>query len=96
MSSSTPTAAGLNDQVVSLWLPQVLELLLIRPVPHLPLSLLGLVQVVQDRVLPRLEAVPVHEPALGAGGVVADQLDRAGHVEDVLPLGTAQTQKILE
>ena len=67
LSSSTPTAAGLNDQVVSLWLPQVLELLLIRPVPHLPLSLLGLVQVVQDRVLPRLEAVPVHEPALGAG-----------------------------
>ena len=46
--------------------------------------------------MPRLEAVSVHEPALGAGGVVADQLDRAGHIKDVLTLSSSQTEEILQ
>ena len=46
--------------------------------------------------MPRLEAVSVHEPALGAGGVVADQLDGAGHIKDILTLSSSQTEKILQ
>ena len=46
--------------------------------------------------LPDFKALRVHKPTAGAGGVVADQLDSSGHVEDVFTLSPAKTQEILE
>lgn len=89
-------AASLNDKIVSLWLPQVLQLLSVRPISHFSLSLPCLVQIIDDRLLPSLKTISVHKPALRAARVVADQLDWVGDIKDVLTLSTTQTQKILQ
>ena len=85
--TATSTLAGteLRHQAVALLLPHRGGLLLLRPVPRLPSALLLAVQGHQLG-LPMVEAGAVHEPALGAGGVVAHQLHCAGQVEDMLTL----------
>lgn len=47
-------------------------------------------------ILPDFKALRVHKPTVGAGLVVADQLDSSGHVEDVFSLSSAQTQEVLQ
>ena len=85
-SSSTLTGTGLDNQAVTLLLPQVLVFLLLRPVAQLFLAFLGFIQAAEKRILPDFEAVSVHKQVERAERVGADQLDRSGHVEDVLPL----------
>ena len=85
--TATATLAGteLHHQAVALLLPHRSRLLLLRPVPRLPSTLLLAVQGHQLG-LPMVEAGAVHEPALGAGRVVAHQLHCAGQVEDMFTL----------
>ena len=88
--------AGINHQVVSLLLPQVLQFLLLRPVAKFLLSFLGFIQKTEKFILPDFKALRVHKPTASASGVVADQLDSSGDVEDVFTLSSTETQEILE
>ena len=60
------------------------------------LTLLGLAEIIKNVVLPGVEAVTVHEPALVAGVVVADELDTGGNVKNLFSLSSSQTQEILK
>ena len=86
-SLTTFAGTGLRNQIIALLLlPQVLQFLLLRPVAQLFLAFLGFIQAAEKRILPDFEAVSVHKQVERADRVGADQLDRSGHVEDVLPL----------
>ena len=93
LSRTTLAGASFNHKIVSLWLPQVLQLLSLCPVPHFLLP--RLVQLIDDQVLPSIKAILVHEPALTTARVVADQLHAAGRIKYVLTLATSQTLEIL-
>lgn len=76
MSSSALAGAGFEDQVVAFLGPEVLLALLVRPGSG-PAD--GF-EVVQDALLPVLEALAVHELAGGAVVIVADHADTVTEV----------------
>lgn len=76
MSSSALAGAGFEDQVVAFFGPEVLLALLVRPGSG-PAD--GF-EVVQDALLPVLEALAVHELAGGTVVIVADHADTVTEV----------------
>ena len=60
------------------------------------LTLLGLTEIIKNDLLPGVETVAVHKPALVTGVVVADDLDTGGNVEYLFSLSSSQTQKLLK